>query len=877
MDYRQLKNDAYGIGQRRGVGNSGGGGGGGGGGVGMYSSNFGGGGNYGGGGGNPGGGGYGGNRNTASDGGNFNRGGYNNSSGGNNNFPRPADDRSGFNPNNQRFGGNSVDDIQDSFRGGPSSNFGQMNRGPSNVGNIARLLDLEASQNRIPGISANFNSDRNPEINYRGPQSQGNGDGYFNGEPRNQGSFSNFGPNDGPSFGGNNGASFDGNNGPAFGGSGGPSYAGNNGPSFGGINQRNSGNFSNDNFQGRGPNFNDQGSGFNDSYARGGNQGNFPSNSGNFGNNDDIGNIYNRRPGVGGPGGQGFNPNTGGNITNNNPGGGFNPNSGGNFPSNNSGGGFSNNISRTFNDSRNNWNNSQSQSSSFQSSGYQSNSGGGGGGGGANSSGWEASQRAFNSKRNQLQKVNLNNGGSVRKSGPQPAVKAVQNLRNNPRAAAAIVNAAGRTNVPNNRNVQANRPGNPRPGNVVGVQKKPPNAAPNQYKVNHLAPKPNTAVVANRKPPVAGQAAKGGVVGVRSGPQVAKTGPQTVKSGPQTQKSGPVPVKSGQQIVKGVPQAGKPVGVANRTPNAPGFPVQAGQKRVAPAPPLETEAASKSVKKWRRVARKRGFLMGGFKIPYLNDQPKKLPQPEADSYALSFFEQIFNYSTNQDATEEDFLEAAVVLNEDSEDESVADDAKSARKIAKRNRKRIRSEWAPLHESKKYKDWGNWWKDYKNVGEQIEQQLLECGNLNLEHCFLPNLPKLTTEQVVYAIIKSAHFGLEKNADVPYDTLKTIFTMMNRTFLDNLTELNMVEIQDIIRGVPNDLWVFKMQSMVYLWAKYKVITNSKSTAEEDVKDQQAIAREWKSPCFHWLAKQAFDELVAISETEWKEHRSVFPTVD
>jgi len=131
--------------------------------------------------------------------------------------------------------------------------------------------------------------------------------------------------------------------------------------------------------------------------------------------------------------------------------------------------------------------------------------------------------------------------------------------------------------VPNNRNVQANRPGNPRPGNVVGVQKKPPNAAPNQYKVNHLAPKPNTAVVANRKPPVAGQAAKGGVVGVRSGPQVAKTGPQTVKSGPQAQKSGPVPVKSGQQIVKGVPQAGKPVGVANRTPNAPGFPVQAGK------------------------------------------------------------------------------------------------------------------------------------------------------------------------------------------------------------------------------------------------------------------------------------------------------------
>ncbi|XP_043064584.1 uncharacterized protein LOC122320511 [Drosophila ficusphila] len=125
---------------------------------------------------------------------------------------------------------------------------------------------------------------------------------------------------------------------------------------------------------------------------------------------------------------------------------------------------------------------------------------------------------------------------------------------------------------------------------------------------------------------------------------------------------------SSQQPVQSGPQVGKPAVVAQKPPNAPGLPPQVGQKRVAPAPPVETEAASKSVKKWRRVARKRGFLMGGFKIPYLNDQPKKLPQPEADSYALTFFEQNFNYSTNQDATEEDFLDTAIVLNEDSEDD-----------------------------------------------------------------------------------------------------------------------------------------------------------------------------------------------------------------
>ncbi|XP_017065523.2 uncharacterized transmembrane protein DDB_G0289901 [Drosophila eugracilis] len=881
MDYRQLKNDAYGIGQRRGMGSSVGGGGVGGGG-GMYSSNFGGGGNYGGGGNSVGGGGYGGNRNQNIDGGNFNRGGYNNNSGGNNNnFPRSGDDRSSFNQNNQRFAGNSGDNYQDNFRGGgdQSSNFVQSNRGPSSFGNLTRQLDLEASQNRNPGNSGNFSSDRQPD-NFRGHQSQGYGDRFQNDDPRNQGSFGNFGPNNGPSFvgnnGGNNGPSFGGNNGPSYGGNNDPSYGGNNDPSYGGINGSsyggnsgpsyggNSSNFNNDNFSGRGSNFNNQQTGFNDSYGRGGNQGNFDQNSGNFGGNNQTGNFNDRGPGGGGSGGPGFNPN-----------------SGGNFSDNNSGGGFSNNISRSFNDSRNKWNNSQSQTSSFQAPGYQSNSGGrGGGGGGAPSnSGWEASQRAFNSKRNQLQKMNLNNGGSVRKPGPQPTAKAVQNLRNNPRAAAAVVKSVDRSNGANNRNIQPSKPGNIRSGNAAGVQKNVTNAVANQTTVNYLAPKPST--VTNKKPSVAGHAVRRGPGVVRSGhgavvsgPGAVRSGPQGVKPGPQAQKPGAPAVRAGQPTVKSGPQAAKPA-VANRPPKAPGLTVQVGQKRVAPPPPLDTVAAPKSVKKWRRVARKRGFLIGGYKIPYMNDQPKKLPQPEADSYALTFFEQNFNYSTNQDATEEDFLDAAVVLNEDSEDESVADDDKSARKIAKRNRKRLRSEWAPLYESKKYNVWANWWKDYKKVGEEIDKQLLESGNLNLEHCFLPNLPKLSTEQVVYAIIKSAHFGLEKNADVPYDTLKTIFTLMNRTFLENITELNMVEIQDIIRGIPNDLWVYKMRSMVYLWEKYKTVINSKSTAEEDINDQKAIAREWKSPCFHWCAKQAFDELVAISATEWKDHESTFPT--
>ncbi|KAH8389514.1 hypothetical protein KR200_008074 [Drosophila serrata] len=920
MDFRQMKNDAYGIGQRRGMGNALGGG------LGDFSSSYSGGGGYnggnygGGGGGNQGG--YGGNRNESPDSGNYNRGGGGgNFDGGprsNNNYSRSIDDR-GFNANinnNQRFG-NVNDNFQDNFRG-QSDNFGPSNRGGGGgsggmQSNLQRMLDLEDMRSRNTGD--NFNSDLSN--NYRGQQSQGSGDRFYNDSPRNQGNFggnsgSNYGPNDGPPFGGNN-----------------------------------------DNFRSpqQSQNFNDQQrSGYNDSYGRGGNFGG--QNSGNFGNQDsgnfggnfggqNFNDNFNNRGSRGGGGfnnsggGGGFNNSGGGGGFNNSGGGGGFNNSGGGFNNsgsergqggyNSSGSGFSNNISRSFNEANSrNWSNQTNQSSSFQNSGYQSNNSGGGGGQAI--SGWEASQRAFNSKRNQLQKINVNNGGAVRKPGPQQAVKAVYNMRNNPNAATAVTNAAG-------RNTQPNKAGNVRPGTAAGVQ----NKAPNQYKLVNTATKTNSAGAVQKKPPIAGQAikaspgaVKGGTQLVKKGPSVAGTGqqggkpgpqgvrasPQGVRAGPQGVRAGPQGVRAGAPRVRPGPQgvrpgpqgvrpgppgvrpgpqgirpgpqggpvqgiprgpkAGNPAAGPNKPPNAPGIPPQVGQKRVATAPPLETEPVSKSVKKWRRVARKRGFLMGGFKLPYLNDHPKKLPQPESESYALTFFEQVFNYSTNQEAVDEDFSEEALLLNDLSDDEST-EEVKVARKGGKKSRKRIRGEWAPLHESKSYKEWNNWWKDYKQFGDKIEKKLVEIGNYNLEHCFLPNLPKMTTEEVVYAIIKSAHFVLEKNADVPFDTMKTIFTLMNRTFLENITELNMLEVQDIIRNIPNDLWVYKMKSMIFLWSKYETIHSSKSTDEEIVKDQQSTIREWKSPAFHWLAKQAFDELVAISETEWKEHRTIFPALE
>ncbi|XP_017108837.3 protein qua-1 [Drosophila bipectinata] len=858
MDFRQMSRDAYGVGQRRGMGTSSGGGG-----LGLQSSSFGsssGFGNYGGGGG----GGYGNNRNQSPDGGNFNRGGFNNQGSGNNrdfNGPpasnnnwRSFDDRGGFNSNNQRF---------------ENSNNADMRRGDfeDNYRPQGRPMDQDQPQRN----SGNFNQDN---FNRGNQQSQSR---FFDDEFRNRGSF---GQNDGPSFGGGNSRSFGGN-----------------------------GNLNDNLREQSSPNYGAQRPGFNDNFGRNEGGGNFAQNfgssrsnmqddnrdfdnfnnrgSGGFNNNSGVSGGYNNSGGSGGfnnsSGSGGFNNSgasggynnsggSGGGYNNAGRSGGYN-NSGGPGGFNNSAGfnntggsGFSNNISRSFQEANSrNWNNSQS--SSFQSSGYQSGSGGGGGGA---LSGWEASQRAFNSKRNQLQKVNLNNGGAVRKPVQQPVAKVVQNIRNNPKTAAVV-----RNSISNNGNKPLAKP--------VGVQNKAPIGPPNKLKPTKAVPNASSASTVAKKIPVSGQqtgkpgpagkvensASKTGPVAGRAG-NVARTG-NAGKSGPQVVRGSQGPARTAAAA-----QGAKSGQISKNIPYTNILDPEIGQKRVAPPPPQSNEPVSKAEKKWRRVARKRGFLMGGFKIAYLNDQPRKIPQPEADSYAVAFFEQQFNYSTNQDADDEDYSSAAVVLNEDSDDEG-ADDGKSSRKVSKRTRKRIRSEWEPLYESKKYNDWANWWKDYKNVGNEINKQLKDCGDLNLEHCFLPNLPKLTTEQVVFAIIKSAHYGLGKNADVPFDTMKTIFTLMNRTFLENLTEVNMQEIQDIIRGIPNELWVYKMKSMVYLWLKYKEIANSTSKTEDAVRDQQATAREWKSPCFHWLAKQAFDELFAISATEWEKHAEIFPAAD
>lgn len=292
-----------------------------------------------------------------------------------------------------------------------------------------------------------------------------------------------------------------------------------------------------------------------------------------------------------------------------------------------------------------------------------------------------------------------------------------------------------------------------------------------------------------------------------------------------------------------------------------------GQKRVAePAPVPLTKADIKR----RKLAIKRGFLLGGFKLPYINNQKVTLPQPEDKSYAIMFFEQSPNYSTSGEELDDEEM---------AESQDYEQEGKNAgRTLVKRIRKRLHYEWAIKEEAKKYTSWQSWWTDYKWCDEAIKEELASFGSINLRNCFIPDLPRLTTEQVVDVIISQAQFGLVKNSDNYFNNMKSIFTLMNITFLENLKMPNTEKVQDMIRAVPNDFWTYKMRSMVFLWAQYKKISKTSSPATETgVKELQAIARDWKNPLFHWIAKQAFDELKAISEVEWPEHKQQYPTLE
>ncbi|XP_017012716.2 putative uncharacterized protein DDB_G0289263 isoform X1 [Drosophila takahashii] len=356
---------------------------------------------------------------------------------------------------------------------------------------------------------------------------------------------------------------------------------------------------------------------------------------------------------------------------------------------------------------------------------------------------------------------------------------------------------------------------------------------------------------------------------------IKKSGVPPKNRGPNQNKPNLPATGSGQQPNKPKPAATK----NNKAMANP----RAGKKREAETTEL---GAKKGDPKRQRMDTNRSFIIGGIRLPYINTKRRVLPQPEEESYAVTFFEQTPIYNTNIYATDDGEIDQE--KDEDEEEEDLSDtesldsnrsNLQSGSRKRNNNKKKIRAqlrkEWTKIYRTNNYKDWHNWWRDYKWCGGEINKKLEKYGDRSLRHRFAQPGRKPINEKGISQVFKSAHMGLEKNTFNHYRNMRSIFLLMNEDFLGNLTTEQMEDVQDLIRGIPNHLWLYKIRAMVYLWERYHGTLKTQAPKNVFREGQmKTIAKEWKNPLFHWLAKQAFDELKAISEIAWPDFNKIYP---
>ncbi|XP_068141591.1 uncharacterized protein [Drosophila tropicalis] len=531
----------------------------------------------------------------------------------------------------------------------------------------------------------------------------------------------------------------------------------------------------------------------------------------------------------------------------------------------------------------NNWQQPAMGNSNIQRSNINSNQNSG-------SDTWRASQRDYNANRNSNQ--NPNRAAAFNKP-PAP----LNNNRNNQQAA-NVRGGSGATNVRAQTIPTGNRNTNVKPQTET---KKTGPAIKRAVPARPGASRPGGGRPAVARPAVARPAVARPVGAANVGRPAVRSGAARLNVA-RPGVGRPVVIRG--RVARPVPSNNRGKRASNQTKivAAKGQKPASANKTNATSSSSPTTSAprSKAEKRKRQYARKRGFRLGGVKLTYINNKNQKLPQPEDESYALAFFEEKPIYTINV-KNEDDEVTAALVFDDEDQKATKGDSKRPSRTMGKRARKQLRTEWTTLHDSKDYKNWKNWWTDFKRYGAEIHKELVKLGCLNLEHCFLPYIPNsvnLSTEQVVHGVIKSVQFALGDMPGMPYDTMKSIVTLMNATFLENLkSETDLEALQDTIRSVPNDQWLFKMRSMVFLWVKYnEILNNVKAVDEEKPKpeDKDAEAKttttneegiasiKWmakqafQNPCFHWLAMLAFSELETISEFAWSDHEKEFPTI-
>ncbi|KAH8325724.1 hypothetical protein KR067_005477 [Drosophila pandora] len=265
------------------------------------------------------------------------------------------------------------------------------------------------------------------------------------------------------------------------------------------------------------------------------------------------------------------------------------------------------------------------------------------------------------------------------------------------------------------------------------------------------------------------------------------------------------------------------------------------------------------------------FLIGGYKLPYVTLSNEALPQPENRSYAVKFFKRMPNYRIHPKTKDKNvyqvYDEMLDPFDFGNEEGAGRPSAISQAFNPARFRDNLSKEWTKIYRGRNYRSWEGWWKDFRNIDVDIFAQLDKFEDFNVKYNFLPpEGPFDITE-----ILKNISIALTKNRNNYSGNMRQIYSVMNHGILSNLPMEAVGQLQDSIRSVPNHLWVYKMRSMIYTWYNYsQVIQNNKDPNE---KKFQFVNKEWQSPVIHWMAKQAFFELKAISKIEYPDYKVVY----
>ncbi|XP_034667378.1 uncharacterized protein LOC117900923 isoform X2 [Drosophila subobscura] len=223
------------------------------------------------------------------------------------------------------------------------------------------------------------------------------------------------------------------------------------------------------------------------------------------------------------------------------------------------------------------------------------------------------------------------------------------------------------------------------------------------------------------------------------------------------------------------------------------------------------------------------FRVGSYKLKYASHiSGLMLPQREQSSHACNFIEA----------------------------EDVADGGPEIRHT-------ISEEWKTVYREKGYRAWGSWWSDFRNCGAAIRQELDRFDGFDVKKNFQPPEGPIDSEEYLSLAISA----LKQNNITYLKNMRDIYRLMDFTVLENLTADASGHLQDIIRFIPNHLWRYKMRGMVYLWTWYQKMANCENSDDQTL---QAIMPLWNNPILHWLAKQAFDELIAMSNIEYKKFK-------